>query len=281
MVRLLAVVAVAGCRLHFDALDDAGAAAGDGSDDGAMLGAWSTPMPVPEASDAGDDEEDASLSADGLTLYFTASGGGQRDLFTITRTTTASPWQPRVELPINDALNDYTARLAANELTLYFASQRAGGTSNDDLYTATRGDTSQPFTNVQLILELQTNSSEKWLSPCTGGIYVTVRDEQLFQGKLGVVAPTAISELNMSGYESAPYLLSDCLTLYFASDRAGSRDLYVTHRIAPNDAWDPPTPLTEFNTASGEEDPWISADGKTFIFTSDRMGTDNVFISTR
>jgi Tol biopolymer transport system component len=48
--------------------------------------------------------------------------------------------------------------------------------------------------------------------------------------------------------------------------------------------WQPPTPVVDFSIAGGngnQEDPWMSADGRAFVFVRDAAGTKDIYVSTR
>jgi Tol biopolymer transport system component len=54
-------------------------------------------------------------------------------------------------------------------------------------------------------------------------------------------------------------------------------DLYVAWRQSVNDAFSVTQPLGDLNTPGDERDPWLTPDGKTLYFTSDRDGTLNIY----
>jgi hypothetical protein len=87
-----------------------------------------------------------------------------------------------------------------------------------------------------------------------------------------------------------PYIAPDGLSLYFASTRPGGvgltrEDIYVTTRATVSDPWGPPVNLGEpVNSGYGESCPFITADGLTFVFSSDRpggLGGWDIWVSTR
>jgi Tol biopolymer transport system component len=141
------------------------------------------------------------------------------------------------------------------------------------------------------LAEVNTPELERWMSICDDGHYVVVRaivslnmGEDLYEGTLGGGAPAPIAELNTPGFDSGAFLTADCLTLYFASDRDnGQRDIFVSHRATVDAPWQPPQPFAPFNDPLAlDEDPWMSPDGHTFMFSSDRDGRQrDIYISTR
>ena len=74
---------------------------------------------------------------DGLEAFFfsTQTGGSRRiDMWTATRETVFDPWSAPTHLtPLNTAGIDQAPHIAADRETLYFASDRAGGSGGLDL----------------------------------------------------------------------------------------------------------------------------------------------------
>ena len=80
---------------------------------------------------------------------------------------------------------------------------------------------------------------------------------------------------------ATPFLWNDGLTIYFNSGRSGNADLYVAHRATVNDLFSDVQPIADLNTPSDETDPWLSPDGNTIFFTSNRSGTQGLWSATR
>ena len=68
------------------------------------------------------------------------------------------------------------------------------------------------------------------------------------------------------------FLTDDGLTLFYASAPVGgtTRDLFVAWRASTADPFSLPTPLHDLDTDADERDPWLSPDGTTFFFSSNR-----------
>jgi Tol biopolymer transport system component len=71
--------------------------------------------------------------------------------------------------------------------------------------------------------------------------------------------------------------------MYFASNRSGAQRIYTATRASSTSPWSPPQPLPDFaNIGLAQEDPWISEDGKTFVFSATTTaGNKDVYITTR
>jgi Tol biopolymer transport system component len=287
-MRRLALVSLAACRIGFDPLGEASdgpmagddAAVSDAPGSGADLGAWPMAVPVPNASTA-NEEQDVTASSDKTEIYF--SFGSTNDLYVITRPTIAGPFGARQPLSINTGSVEGYPRLSPDDLTLYFASNRTGSQGGTDIWSTTRTAVGQSWSAPVLVPGVSSNGNDRWLSTCAGGRYVVTHDQQdLMEGVLGSGAPTRIAELDTSGTNTAGHLSPDCLTLYFSSDRSGNQfDLYATTRAAVGNPWQTPVPLSDFNASGDEDDPWMSPDQRLFVFTSDRSGNHDLYMSTR
>lgn len=78
--------------------------------------------------------------------------------------------------------------------------------------------------------------------------------------------------INTEGDDYAPSLTEDGSTAVFNSKmpEEKSHNIFICKNV--NGHWGDPVPIFEINTDSNEETPFISADGKTIIFASDRPG---------
>ena len=250
------------------------------------LGAWSLPQKIDIAS-SGAVEDDVTLSANTLELFFAINGSKGKDLFYASRTSTTSPWTLAAPLPFNSASqSDETPRLSADDRTLYFASGR-GGNGTLDIYKTTRSapgstDWSQP---VPLDNTVNTTASnEKWFMLCTADHYLMVQGSNLVEGFIGGAGAVPAAPLNVSGSQTGTFVTPDCLTIYFASSRGGVTRMYHAQRARVTDPWGGPIEVTDFASLGGnQEDPWISPDQRTFAFASDAVtsGNKDLYISTR
>ena len=78
--------------------------------------------------------------------------------------------------------------------------------------------------------------------------------------------------INTDGDDYAPSLTDDGSTAVFNSKMPGEKSHNIFICKNKNGLWGDPYPIFEINTDSDEETPFISADGKTIIFASDRPG---------
>lgn len=182
-----------------------------------------------------------SISADGLSLFFFSerSGGyGNRDIWVARRSTTNESWTTveNVRPPVNTSYEDSGPSISDDGLTLFFDSDRPGGSGESDIWVTTRITKSDP-----------------WGTPVNLG-----------------------STVNASSYDAYPSISADGLTLFIQSNRPGGygrHDIWMTTRQTKDDPWTTPVNLgSTVNSTAIEGDPSVSPDGSALLFTSLRPG---------
>ncbi|MHC4206194.1 MAG: histidine phosphatase family protein [Planctomycetota bacterium] len=137
---------------------------------------------------------------------------------------------------VNSSVRDFGPTCSADELSLYFESDRPGGPGNQDLWVTMRSTTEHP-----------------WAEPVNLGQIV-----------------------NSSYADNSPGITADGLSLFFDSDRPdgfGERDIWFVTRSTINDPWaEPVNHGPPINASYNETDACISADGMELYFSSDRPG---------
>ncbi|MBP6629716.1 MAG: PD40 domain-containing protein [Kofleriaceae bacterium] len=259
------------------AVDAGGGGGGDGGGGGGpdattLFGPWLTPpTPVPGAATTTFSEDDASLSTDERELIFARRpvGTGNKDLM-VMRKDSAGVWgAPTLIAELDDAESNSTPRLSPDGLTLYFASNRAGGNGGaEDLWMSTRTSSTAPWTAPTPMPLINSGGNDRWLAPCTspvGSVFASTRAGG--QGGLDLYgldaggAPTNATALNSNATDFGPWLSADCTTLYFSSNRSGDYELYLATRTAPGQPWNLVGVAPELVDPLDYTDPWRSADG--------------------
>lgn len=183
----------------------------------------------------------------------------------------------------NDAGNDlYSPSLSADGLTLWFGVLVQGGP--EQVGYSTRATPSDPFGLGTLVGAPV--SSNGWdgnpqLSFDQRSLYFySMRSNvsiDLFRATRATASDnfdqvTELTTLNSSGIEQLPWISVDERTIYFVSDRAGTRDIYMATRGQVSDAFSAPQPVAELNGDSDDAKLTLAPDGLVAIFASDRSG---------
>ncbi len=185
-------------------------------------------------------------TGDGLETYFldypAAGGYGSYDLWMMKREAIGADWSQPVNLgpAVNSPDGELPPTISPDGLELYF------GTSPNPPRPGSYG-------GIDLWMTKRATRNDPWGTPVN----------------LGPTINTAYSE-------NLPILLGDGLLLFFFSNRPGGYgqdDLYVTTRASLSDSWGRPVNLGPFvNSAGNEMYAYLSADGSTLFFDSDRPG---------
>jgi Tol biopolymer transport system component len=240
-----------------------------------------------DLSTVGVAEDDPTLTGDMLEIYFERGG----DIWFATRTSVSASWVAPQKSPLSSASTDSVPEITPDGLTIVFGSDRPGGLGSQDLYIATRGARSAPWSAPSALTEL--NSSQMELGSCLSPDRLTVffgsdrsGDKEIYSASrtaagLAWPAPTVVQELSTPGSETAPWVSPDLTVVYFASDRPGGQggpDLWVATTGAGGKL-NAPVPVSGagVNTSATEGDPWLSPDLRTLYFS--RNG--DIYLATR
>ncbi|MEY4546056.1 MAG: hypothetical protein RL685_2251 [Pseudomonadota bacterium] len=230
-----------------------------------------------------------SLSADGLTLYFSSDAAGSEDLYQATRSARGTTFAAAVPLDgLNTGAGEGSPYVTADGLTLYFYSSRSGGVGSRDLYTATRTSSSAELGNVQLLSNVNAGNydhlprlsadeltllftSARGGSPGAASLWTATRSSTA--GSFG--SPSLLPGVNDDALNEAGGLSTDGLTLYFDSTRAGlgAHDLWLATRANVGAAFGNLAPLGTLSTADDEYNLSLSRDELELVFTSNRNGS--------
>jgi len=211
-------------------------------------GVWQSPVNLGAAVNAPGDEYHVSVSSDGTRLYFAsdrAGGFGEFDIWTTVRTN--GNWQTPLNLgaPINTSGSEETPWISPDGNALYFASDRAGGYGDADIWVST-------------------NVSGVWQTPVNLGPRINTADE-----------------------DGEPCISSTGQTLYFVSwarsGGLGEADIWMSKRLG--DSWTEPVNLgSGVNSTHEEWHPSISVSGDRLYFETTRpggQGGSDLWVSSR
>jgi hypothetical protein len=184
--------------------------------------------------DPPDEVSHPALADDGRTLFFTVRrSDGDADIYR--SLWSDGDWQPATAVTeLNTPWDEEGVAVSGDGRQLYLASNRRGGQGGFDLYVSQR-------------------RGAGWGVPKNLG-----------------------DAINTQANEFDPTLATDGLLLSFASDRAGkqqTRDLYFSHRAAPNGKWPDAMPIAGANTTLDERSPCLADEGRLLYFASNRDST--------
>jgi WD40-like Beta Propeller Repeat len=237
--------------------------------------------------------ENPTLTGDLLDLFFTSSRGlTNGDVWTAHRSAPAATFDPAVRVDdVSTTFHETSSAISLDGLTLFLGSDRTGGLGDFDVWRSTRPTRTAAWAAPEDVVELNTAAKDvprplgqgERVMPLsserdTPGAYQTFLAARPLSG--GSFAPPApIVELTFPDSTTVDACLSgDGLTMFFAwSPVGGKLDLYVAWRETTAALFSLFVPLDELNTPGDDRDPWLSPDGKTFFFTSDRSGVSDIY----
>jgi hypothetical protein len=274
-------------------------------------GDWSAPVSLGPIVNTAAGENAPALSDDGLSLYFFSGTPGAEDIWVTRRVSPSAPWGPPVKLgaPINTAAAETVPALSPDGHWMFFASTRVvpGALGLADIYQSYREDV-----HDDLAWQAPTNLGPGVNSPAddnASSYFENNGAPQLIfgSGRLGGAArdlfvsnrladgtwgpATLIEELSGPATENRPSVRRDGLEIVFYSNRDGSagappgNDLWAATRAAITDRWSAPVNLgATVNSVSSDVHPYLSADGRTLFFSSQRpggLGITDIYVTTR
>ena len=270
------------------------------SDASTPAAAFGAPELVMELAASGADDDKPTLTADGLELYFlsTRSGGpGSGDVWRSTRGGASAPWgTPELVTEVSTSSQEKSPAVSADGLTLWVASDRAGGKGGLDIWVSTRPDRSSAWSTPVPVPALNSSGDEIPRPPGQGQVVMplAVRPSSgsgQYQidfaarsgGDAAWGAPIARPDVDTANTDVDGFLLDDGLTLYFSSDRAkkGDQDLFVATRAGVDASFEQFEAIAALNSSSDDRDPWLSADGSELYFSSSRTGNLKIYRATR
>jgi len=240
-------------------------------------------------------DDDPTLPADMLEIYFNSDrgGAGGSDIWVATRTSTSEPFgAPMNVIAVSSTADERTPEISADGLTMYLASDSLL-TGDFDIYVSTRASRQSPWSVPVRVVELSSSSSDEASAIASDGTTIYLDSTRLVASfdKLFVATrpdpasawsmPSLIAELDGPGEEETPFEEASGLALWFSNDLGSGRDIYVATRAADTLPWSSAVRVDELSSPSHDDDPWVSPDGNTIYFTSERSGSQRIYMSTR
>ncbi len=262
---------------------------------------FDAPAPVAELASPSR-TDNPTLTADLLEIFFTSDRqSGNGDVWFATRASPAQPFgAPQPLDAVNTAGFETSAAISADGLTLWFGSDRAGGAGGVDVWMAQRPARGAPWSTPVDVVPLSSPADDIPRPPGQHGLVMPMASARPAPGNPAGVyqtylaaratdgapfaAPAPIAELDYADRSTVDgFLTDDGLTLFFSSSPAADGggdppgDLSVAWRRSTGEPFSVTQPLDDLNSAASERDPWLSPDGRTLYFTSDRSGVLQIY----
>jgi len=231
-------------------------------------------------------ERDFALSPDGNEIYFTISTPKSTFQTIVFSKRTTTGWTKPELVSFAGSYSDLEPAFSADGNTLYFASNRplSGNTIKDfDIWKVTRVGTAwgKPenlgstinTTSDEFYPSVAKNGNLYFTATYAGGpgredIYVSRFEQNAFQKPIAL--DTAI---NSKFYEFNAFVSPDedyiLFTSYGRKNESGGGDLYISLKDAQG-KWQPAQNLKQLNSKQLDYCPFVSPDGKSLFFTSER-----------
>lgn len=300
-VGLVVVVMMGGCSFEHGSLSSGDAPLGGGEAilPDSQLGTWSTPVDMGLSTGRGDD--DPSLTDDLLEIYWgshrdpSSSSPKDEDIYVARRATSSDAWSLASPVTnLNTSYAETTMKITGDGLTMFFTSDRGG---DPDIYMSTRANRSAPWEAPILVDELSTpggdyaafaQSNLRHVIWCAGD---TVGQESLFTSDRASTsamwgAPARITELDEAAISECDPNEPHPRAMYYSTQHLTGGTTYDIYRVSRANVTDPYGSRTKVEGISldgfNDRDPWVSADERTMVFSSDRDGiSDRIYMSTR
>jgi Tol biopolymer transport system component len=247
------------------------------------LGPWQPAASLTVLNSTGD-EEDVSLTADGLTMYFASDGSGTFELYRTSRASVAENFAAPTVVTEAAPLGAIFGQISGNGLRFYFH-------DTEDIYVIERADELAAFGSKRKLDDISSSGFDANPAVAPGEMFASTTVILSYTDyAIDVFARDSIdaawqpmphsAALQSDVRDSATTLSGDGLTIIFHSDRAstdGTADLFVSTRTSTNEPFPAAVPIMELNTAGHETDPFLSADQRTLIFERD----GELFVTSR
>jgi Tol biopolymer transport system component len=259
-------------------------------------------------------DQGPAISKDGLSLYFSSNrpgGEGDQDIWLTRRASPDAPWGLPINLGevVNTDRIEGIPSLSRDGHWLFFNSNRTGGFGDIDIWVSYRQHVHDDlawetpanlgsgvntagfdagagyFENENGPPLLFFNRGESQANQTTTDIYVAALREDG-----STTEAVLVPSLSSPQLDSRPSVRFDGLEVIFFSSRPDAQgttdlDLWSSTRNSTDEDWSIPVRLSDnVNTTSAEANPYISPDGTTLFFASNRplgCGGLDLYMTTR
>lgn len=249
---------------------------------------WTEPENLGPNINTESSEDHACVSGDALQLIFVRRQNGAADLWSSVRTNPSEKWGVAQRMPdgINSLQQDQTPFMSADGLSLWFASDRSGGSGKSDLYVSQRETPDGEF-EPAIPLSAPVNTSDDEASPFVSADGLTLLfgrgvPRQLFQATrpnldASFGTPKVLANVNSGQWQEFPRLTLDGLHLLFVGSTNGfnSQGLVIASRNRITDDFSPPKSLGSMFHVGVVSGPSLSSDESTIYFSAKRGGLNH------
>jgi hypothetical protein len=292
----LALVSFAAC-----AGDDLILGAGNGrAPEPAMDAEFGEPRVIAALESEDESDDDPSLTEDRRLLCFNSKrdgGKGREDIWCTARADATAAWAaPEPQSDLNTDSRETGIALALDGLSLWFSSDRDGGSGGLDVYTATRATRDASWSAAVRVMELCSEEDDLVSSiDETGRSLFLARRAREIEGHDDsdddydvLVArrstltdswqvPAVLDEINTDDEESDAFLVGPGLSLIFTRDE----DLMLSRRSSLEASFDAGKAIDSLNSDDDDRDAWSDAAFDYIIFSSDRDGAYRLYEAER
>lgn len=265
----------------------AGVAGAGGAESADQRPVFGPPRLIEELSVADAKDQDPTLTADGLEIFFFSERTGEAELWTARRAHVDSSWEPPTQvMELASPELDMNPSVSGDGLRLWFHSQR----EPSGVYFTERSSRSEPWavpvhieafggniapapsaSELRMAISILANPDDRDI------LETTRSDRNAAWGPL-----FEIPGLNGPADDSTPFLVDEGRTILFSSSRTGFGDLYWARRPDFDSPVNTPEALTELNVADAlETHPHLSPDGQRIFFGSTRTGVADLYEAIR
>lgn len=258
------------------------------------FGPFGPPRPLAEL---GSPSQNPTLTEDLLEIYITSNRDGSlgtnNDTWVAKRASVNEPFGAPALVPVVNSTNEESSpAISVDGLTLWFASNRSGGKGGMDIWVSTRGDRNSDWTEPVAVMALNTAGDEIPRPVGNHGLQMPMSSHgsndnyQLLMATRPSIdgdwqPPKPIAELaDPSVLMVDGFLTNDGTMLLFNAEQPDKTrsDIERTWRLTRDDPFASPVSVGDsLNSAALNRDPWLSADGEHFFFSSDRGGSIMIY----
>jgi len=264
--------------------------------------------------------ENPTLTADSLQIFFTTNrnNGTNSDVWFARRSAATEPFgAPEAVAGVNSDDRETSAAISADGLTLWWGSERPGGAGDVDIWVSARASTSGDWSTPLDLAPLNSSANDIPRPPGQHGLVMPMASTRAHTDQYWTYlaaradpgssfeTPAAIRELQFADRSTVDaFLTDDGLTMLFSASPTGNEEaadagtgddagdaatgvatsttanLFVAYRPSTSEPFSVMQALTDLNTSFDERDPFLSADGSTLYFTSDRDGTLRIYTAS-